>query len=297
MTYDAAIAGAKPVQLAEHVFRITAPNPGQMTGPGTNTYVVGSGDDQLVIDPGPAIPAHIEAIQNHVGDNLQAVVVTHTHSDHSPAAAVLKSRLNCAVWGLPSTSRLEMQFQDATFSADRVLNGGERIDTSAGVLRVIHTPGHVSNHLCFLLEESGLLFAGDHIMQGSTVAIVPPQGSMGDYLQSLELLKACDVEAIAPAHGLVIKEPLAEIDRLIEHRLWRERKVLSGLDSEARTLDELLPVVYDDVPESLHWAAKFSLFAHLQKLQQDLRATASFDVVLESPESLTELNKVQWRLA
>ena len=134
-------------------------------------------------------------------------------------------------------------------------------------------------------------------MQGSTVAIVPPQGSMGDYLQSLELLKACDVEAIAPAHGLVIKEPLAEIDRLIEHRLWRERKVLSGLDSEARTLDELLPVVYDDVPESLHWAAKFSLFAHLQKLQQDLRATASFDVVLESPESLTELNKVQWRLA
>lgn len=294
MSYDAEIADSTPAQLSEFVFRLTAPNPGQMTGPGTNTYIIGKGDDQLILDPGPAIPSHIEAIKRHVGDRVQAVVVTHTHNDHSPAAAVLKSTLNCEVWGLPSTSTLEMQFQDSTFSADRVLVGGEQLDSSAGTLRAIHTPGHVSNHLCFLLETTGLLFAGDHIMQGSTVAIVPPQGSMLHYLQSLELLKSLDIKAIAPAHGLIIQEPFAEIDRLIEHRLWREKKVLGGLDSQAKTLDELLPLIYDDVPQSLHWAAKFSLFAHLQKLEQEHRAAASAHVVLDSPESLTELNQVQW---
>ena len=104
MSYDAEIADSTPAQLSEFVFRLTAPNPGQMTGPGTNTYIIGKGDDQLILDPGPAIPAHIEAIKRHVGDRVQAVVVTHTHNDHSPAAAVFKSTLNCEVWGLPSTS-------------------------------------------------------------------------------------------------------------------------------------------------------------------------------------------------
>ena len=296
MGLDADIEVGSPVEIADNVHRITAPNPSAMTGPGTNTYVIGKAGEYAVVDPGPLIDSHIEAIKRFTSDGLKWIIVTHTHSDHSPAASVLKSDTGAPCYGMASVGDHELQFQDATFKADHVLADGDAIEIGGEILRTLYTPGHVSNHLCFLLKSSGLLFSGDHIMQGSTVAIVPPQGNMKDYLASLEKLLSEPVKAIAPAHGLVIKEPEVEVRKLIEHRMWRETKVIENLGHQPVSIEKLTPVVYDDVPESMHWAAKFSLYAHLQKLFEEGRATRSKDVVLDSHEAIKQLDQVEWSL-
>jgi glyoxylase-like metal-dependent hydrolase (beta-lactamase superfamily II) len=160
--------------------------------------------------------------------------------------------------------------QDATFKADMVLEHGQRIDLGEISLRAIHTPGHASNHVCYLLEQTKMLFTGDHVMQGSTVVINPPDGNMRAYLQSLERLLGEDIAIIAPGHGYLIGAAHKELKRLIAHRLNRERKVLAALERlEHPSLDEMLPVVYDDVPERLHRVAARSLTAHLEKLVAD----------------------------
>jgi glyoxylase-like metal-dependent hydrolase (beta-lactamase superfamily II) len=228
-----------------------------MTGPGTNTYIVGG---VAVIDPGPAIDSHIEKILEF--KNLQWIVCTHTHLDHSPAAAAIKAATNAKVLGRPAPAG-----QDATFKPDLVLENGQRVDLGEISLRAIHTPGHASNHLCYLLEQTKMLFTGDHVMQGSTVVINPPDGDMRVYLQSLERLLAEDIAIIAPGHGYLIGMPHKEVRRLIAHRLNRERKVVAALVKlEHPSLEEMLPLVYDDVPERIHRVAARSLTAHLEKL-------------------------------
>jgi glyoxylase-like metal-dependent hydrolase (beta-lactamase superfamily II) len=270
------IVPGKVVRLNDLVRRVTAPNPGMMTGPGTNTYLVGKGELAL-IDPGPESDVHLAAMIEAAGGQLKWILCTHTHLDHSPGARALKARTGAEVLGfgsVPDDGR-----QDTAFSPDRTLSDGDVVDCGAFRLHAVHTPGHASNHLCYLLEQQRLLFTGDHIMQGSTVVISPPDGDMVTYLKSLERLFALELAAIAPGHGYVIEKPHDEVRRLIAHRMKRERKVI---DAFARrnpgTLDELLPFAYDDVPQRVHPVARRSLHAHLIKLAREGRVTEAAGV-------------------
>ncbi|MCB1679305.1 MAG: MBL fold metallo-hydrolase [Halioglobus sp.] len=240
-----------------------------MTGPGTNTYLLGS-EAVAVVDPGPALPAHVDAILEAAGERIRWIVCTHTHPDHSPAWRAVADATGAEVIGaLPADD----MFQDDTFAPTREVVHDDVLATDEFTLRAVHTPGHVSNHFCFLLEQERMLFAGDHIMNGSTVVIVPPGGDMQAYIKSLELLLRYPLQVIAPGHGELLSEPRAAIEWLIDHRLMRERKVIAALrQSGAASLDKLVEVVYDDVDSSLHQMARLSLSAHLIKLQRESRA-------------------------
>lgn len=265
----------RAVRLSERVWRVTAPNGSVMTGPGTNTYFVGDpgADAWAVIDPGPDDARHVEAILAVAPGPIRWILATHTHRDHSPAAAALKARTGAPLFGMRARFP---EWQDATFAPDRVLAHGERLPVGErSTLRVFHTPGHASNHLCYLLEEEQTLFTGDHVMQGSTVVINPPDGEMAAYIDSLRALLVEDLQWIAPGHGFLIERPADTINRLIRHRLGRETKVLDALRAGPIDLEGLLAVVYADVPLHMHPVAQRSLTAHLVKLAADGRARES----------------------
>jgi len=259
------------VELAPGVRRITAPNPGVMTGPGTNSYLLGE-KELALIDPGPLLDAHIAALTAAVGERLRWILCTHTHQDHSPAAHKLKAATGAQVLG--RIARVNNERQDQTFKPDRALAHGDVVDCAGFTLRAVHTPGHASNHLCYLHEQQRLLFTGDHVMQGSTVVIGPPDGDMGEYLRSLASLLELDIAAFAPGHGHLIEAPHDEVRKLIAHRLKREQKALSAVQAKpGGTLEELVTLAYDDTPLRLHPVAQRSLYAHLLKLQEDARVT------------------------
>ena len=273
-----AIEAGRATRLSPRVLRLTAPNAGMMTGPGTNTYIVvdAASNACAVIDPGPADEAHVQAILGAAPAPIGWILVTHTHLDHSPAAALLKARCGAPLLGMVAR---HAHGQDAGFTPDRTLRHGEMLTLGPqATLRVIHTPGHASNHLCYLLAEERTLFTGDHVMQGSTVVINPPDGDMGEYLAALQALRDEDVEWLAPGHGFLIAEPKDAISRLIRHRQAREAKVVAAL-SEAGPADAqaLLARVYDDVPVALHGVALRSLTAHLLHLQAQGRAVGQGD--------------------
>jgi glyoxylase-like metal-dependent hydrolase (beta-lactamase superfamily II) len=267
---DYAITPGQVIQLSALVRRVTAPNPGVMTGPGTNTYLVGK-DALALIDPGPESASHLSAMLEAAGKRLKWILCTHTHLDHSPGARSLKLETGAELLGyaqVPDDGR-----QDAAFVADRALREGDTIECGAFRLRAVHTPGHASNHLCYLLEGERWLFTGDHIMQGSTVVISPPDGDMAAYLHSLERLLELDLAALAPGHGRVIEKPHEEVRKLIAHRMKRERKVIDAFSSRnPATLEDLLPLVYDDVSPGIYPVARRSLYAHLLKLRHEGRA-------------------------
>lgn len=264
------IVPGKVVQLSPLIRRLTAPNPGVMTGPGTNAYIIGT-DQLALIDPGPEGAPHLAAMVEVVGKQLKWILCTHTHLDHSPGARALKQETRAQVLGhgsVPDDGR-----QDRAFAPDRALRDGDVLDCGEFRLRAVHTPGHASNHLCYLLEGERWLFTGDHIMQGSTVVISPPDGDMIAYLGSLERLLTLDLAAVAPGHGHLIEKPHDEVRRLIAHRMKREQKVLDALRRAGPgTLDDLLPLAYDDVPRAIHPVARRSLHAHLIKLADEGRA-------------------------
>ena len=258
-----------PFRLNPRVRRIVAPNPGVMTGPGTNTYLLGD-EHVAVLDPGPAIPSHVDAILAAAGGNIRWIVCTHTHPDHSPAWQALAEASGAQVLGgtVPQDG-----FQDDSFVPHRELVHDDVVACDEFTLRAVHTPGHVGNHFCFFLEEEGMMFAGDHIMNGSTVVIIPPSGDMKAYIESLQLLMKYPLQSIAPGHGDVMEDSAAVVEWLINHRLGREKKVIDGLHQLRRaSIDDLVTVVYDDVDTSLHKMARLSLSAHLIKLQQENRA-------------------------
>lgn len=261
-----------PFRLTERVRRIVAPNPGVMTGPGTNTYLIG--DEAIaVLDPGPAEPSHIDAILAAGAGRIRWIVCTHTHPDHSPAASAVARETGAEVLGGAPPDDM---FQDTTFRATTLLEHDQVLSGPGFTLRALHTPGHVGNHYCFFLEEEGILFAGDHIMNGSTVVIIPPSGDMRAYIASLRLLLDYPMRHIAPGHGELMHEPRAVVEWLVDHRMKRESKVVAGLERLGRaTLEELVLVVYDDVDTSLHKMAKLSLSAHLIKLRDEARASHS----------------------
>jgi glyoxylase-like metal-dependent hydrolase (beta-lactamase superfamily II) len=266
----------RPVRLSERVIRVTADNGSVMTGPGTNTYLIGGANAErwAVIDPGPALDAHVNAIVAAAPGPIDRIFVTHTHKDHSPAAVALKERTGATLYGL---APLHKEWQDATFAADETLHGGERIALSEGThLAVVHTPGHASNHLCYLLEEEKTLFTGDHVMQSSTVVINPPDGDMAAYIASLRAVAELDLDWLAPGHGFLMAGPRAAIEAIVAHRLRRESKVVDALgELGPASAETLLSAVYADVPSHLHAVAMRSLTAHLLKLRDDGRAAES----------------------
>ena len=272
-------------QLSPRVRRITAPNPGFMTGPGTNAYLIGDGEDIAIIDPGPALDVHIDALLAEARGpdgkgRIRWLLATHTHTDHSPAATRIKAITGAELIGRPAP---EFGNQDRDFAPDLIPADGERIAIGGCTLRVVHTPGHASNQVIYLLEEENMLFTGDHVMQGSTVVIGPPDGNMVDYFTSLRAAQAVGAEWIAPGHGFLIADPKKAIDRIIKHRLEREAKVLEAVravslsNADGGTLDELVVKAYDDVPAKVHPVAARSLHAHLIKLQSEGRVSKSGD--------------------
>ena len=196
------IVPGQVVEIADGVRRITAPNPGMMTGPGTNTYIIGH-DELIMVDPGPDLDAHRDVLLNAVGDRLRSIVCTHTHRDHSPLAVQIRAKTGAPVLGfgvVPSDGR-----QDEDFVPERALADGDMVECGNHRLRAVHTPGHASNHLCYLLEDRGILFTGDHVMQGSTVVISPPDGNMQAYFDSLDKVLGLPIQMFAPGHGFVIE--------------------------------------------------------------------------------------------
>ncbi|HLS98158.1 MAG: MBL fold metallo-hydrolase [Porticoccaceae bacterium] len=284
---EAGIVPGQVYRLSPLVRRITAPNGGRMTGAGTNSYLVGN-SEIAVIDPGPAIDSHVDAILAEGAGRIRWVLVTHTHADHSPAARAIIAATGARPLGC--LLHPDDGHQDNSFQVERDLVHGEVLGGDGFHLEAIFTPGHIGNHFCFLLREEGLLFAGDHIMEGVSVVIVPPSGDLKDFLDSLERLKGYPISAIAPAHGEIIGEPWRELDKLVKHRHYREQKVITAMTrlGEA-SLDELLPVAYDDVDPALHKVARWSLWAHLLKLEREGRA-------LKTIASHWAFGEERWRL-
>jgi glyoxylase-like metal-dependent hydrolase (beta-lactamase superfamily II) len=263
-TYD--LAPGVPKRLDALVSRVVAPNGGTMTGPGTNSYFVGT-RELVLIDPGPLDERHVAALLAHGDGRIRWIACTHTHRDHSPAAAAIAAATGAQVIGMPAPAGPR---QDERFAPDLVPRDGEALDLGGTTLRAIHTPGHASNHLCYLDVSTGMLFTGDHVMQGTTVVIPPPDGNMRHYLASLERLLPLALSIIAPGHGYLIGQPHREIRRLIAHRRWREARVLDAVARRGpASAEELLDDVYPDVPAPLRGPASRSLEAHLLKLRED----------------------------
>ncbi|MCW5234678.1 MBL fold metallo-hydrolase [Verminephrobacter eiseniae] len=273
------------VPLLKNLQRLTAPNPGVMTGPGTNSYLLGEpATGFIAIDPGPADAEHLDRLWRAAGGDIRMIVCTHSHPDHAPGAAPLQAlcrragRAAVPILGLPSapTARAASQF-----TPDRVLQNDELLvlehrapdgQTTTHTLQVIHTPGHAANHLCLLLLEDSLLFSGDHILNGSTTVVDPPDGNMADYLDSLDRLDALcaahGVEFILPAHGYVLGAARTAIARLKAHRLAREAKVLAAMQALPQgSIDDWVRQAYDDVPPRMWPVAQRSLLAHVERIR------------------------------
>ena len=263
----APVAGRVDV-LGPGLRRVTAPNPGVMTGPGTNAYLVGTGE-VAVVDPGPDDAGHLETVldaASAAGDRIRWVLVTHTHEDHAPGAARLAQEAGAEVLGFAPGPH---------FSPDTLVSDGFELDTPTFRLRALHTPGHASDHVCWLLDSPRVLLSGDHVMDGATVVIAPPDGDMARYLESLRKVAELDppLEAIAPGHGRLLGAPRQVLAAVIAHRLARERLVAATLDQVGTaTVDELVAAVYADVDEPMHRVARLSLWAHLRKLAAEGRA-------------------------
>jgi glyoxylase-like metal-dependent hydrolase (beta-lactamase superfamily II) len=255
------------VTLAPGVRRIRAPNPGMMTGTGTNTYLVGD-REVAVLDPGPVDSGHLESILSAADGRIRWVVVTHTHPDHSPLAAPLARATGARLVGLPPPADGR---QDESFRPDVQPADGESLALGDLPLTAIHTPGHASNCVCYLLARERMLFTGDHVLGGVSPVIAHPDGEMGAYMHSLEKLGTYDFEFIAPGHGDVMPRGKRMVEMLHAHRRAREDKVLRCLAGGA-AIDVLTPLVYDDVPADRHEWAKLTLMAHLIKLEREGRA-------------------------
>jgi glyoxylase-like metal-dependent hydrolase (beta-lactamase superfamily II) len=273
VTSDATDAGV--VQLASGVRRIRAPNPGLMTGSGTNTYLLGY-REIAVLDPGPHDANHLRNILAAAESRIRWVVATHTHRDHSPLACEIARVTGARLIGLPAPGDGR---QDESFRPDELPRDGETLTLGDMALLAIHTPGHASNCVCYLLKSQRLLFTGDHVLGGVSPVILPPDGDMTAYMSSLEKLGAYDFEGIAPGHGDVMAAGKAVIEALHAHRVARENKVLRCL-RDAATLGTLVPKVYDDVPPERHEWAKLTLQAHLIKLAREGRVVEQAGVWL-----------------
>ncbi|MDB5724351.1 MAG: hydroxyacylglutathione hydrolase [Novosphingobium sp.] len=266
-------------QLEPLVRRVLAANASAFTFTGTQSYVVGAGDEVAVIDPGPDEPEHLRALLDAIGPaQLTAIVCTHTHRDHSPAAAPLAELTGAPVIGCAplaisdSGPRSDAPF-DQTYAPDRVLADGESLSGPGWTLTAVATPGHTSNHLCFALEESGAMFTGDHVMGWSTSVIAPPDGDMCAYMASLQKLYERTDRVYYPAHGAQVDKPQQLVRGMMGHRRQRERQIVRLLEEGLHTIEELVPRMYQAVDHGLWPAAGRSVLAHLLDLERRGLAT------------------------
>ena len=258
-------------QVSPLIRRVIAENPGPFTYTGTGTYIVGRGQ-VAVIDPGPELPAHLEAIlAATAGERISHIVVTHHHADHSPLAAALKARTGTPIYGCalaapPPADTGEVRMEaghDLAFAPDVGVCDGAIIPGAGWTLEAIPTPGHTSNHVCYALAEENALFTGDHVMGWSTTVITPPDGDMTDYMQSLERIRARGFSTLWPTHGPPVREPGPFLDGYIAHRRAREAQILAALREGPARIGELVPRLYADVDARLHPAAARSMLAHM----------------------------------
>ncbi|HEX8381164.1 MAG TPA: MBL fold metallo-hydrolase [Allosphingosinicella sp.] len=260
-------------RLGGRIRRILARNPSPFTHTGTQTYIVGTGD-VAVIDPGPALPEHVEALVAALtGERVAAIVCTHTHRDHSPASRPLQAAtgapiVGCAPLSLEDGGPRSDESFDGDYRPDRILGDGERLAGDGWTLEAVATAGHTSNHLCLALAEARALFTGDHVMGWSTTVVAPPDGDMADYMASLDRLLLRDDLIYYPAHGPAIEAPHAHVGRLIGHRRMRERQILGQLELGEGRIAAMVEAMYRDIDPRLFPAAGRSVLAHLIDLER-----------------------------
>jgi glyoxylase-like metal-dependent hydrolase (beta-lactamase superfamily II) len=263
-------------QLSPRVRRIVAGNSGPFSFTGTCSYIVGK-KNVAILDPGPADAAHLNAVLSAVGgETVQFIVVTHTHNDHSPGARALKSATGAPIVGCRPYAPArplaigEINLLDAandlTYAPDTVLADGDTISGATFTLTAVATPGHTMNHLSFALAEESALFSGDHVMAWSTSIVAPPDGAMGEFMASLEKLRARDERVFWPGHGGPVTEPQRFVRALLQHRRHRETSIMGRLRSGDRTIPEIVDRIYQNLDPRLLGAAALSVFAHLEDL-------------------------------
>jgi len=274
----------KVEQLEPLVARVLASNASPFTFTGTQTYLVGNAQGVAVIDPGPDDAPHLDALENAIGDApVIAIMCTHTHRDHSPAAAPLAARtgapvIGCAPLVIESDApRVDAPF-DKDYAPDKVLADGDKVSGPGWTLTAITTPGHTSNHVCFALEETGAMFTGDHVMGWSTSVVVPPDGDMADYMASLQKLYDREDRIYYPAHGPAVERPKQLVRGMVGHRRQREKQIMRLIEEQARSIAGLVPVMYKGVDERLWPAAAQSVHAHLIDLEKRGKITLAGDI-------------------
>ena len=274
-------ADAKPgemTRLSPLVRRLIAPNGGPFTFTGTCTYIVGAGD-VAVIDPGPDNAAHVARLLDALkGERVKTIVITHTHRDHSPAAAALKAATGARITGCAphfqarglnaGESNMLEGSNDLSYAPDHVMADGETLRGDGFTLTALATPGHTMNHLCFALPEERALFSGDHVMAWSTSIVAPPDGAMGPYMASLDRLRGRDEEIYWPGHGGPVREPQRFVRALAHHRRQREASILTRLAAGDATIAAIVAKIYDGLDPRLTGAAALSVFAHLEDMTQ-----------------------------
>jgi glyoxylase-like metal-dependent hydrolase (beta-lactamase superfamily II) len=277
-----------PTCNATPLRRIVAPNENMFSFRGTGTYIVGEGE-VAIVDPGPLIDSHVDAILNALkGEAVTHILITHTHSDHSPAAAPIRLATGAKTYGFGPHGSLRHdgvaveEGGDMDFRPDVTLRDGAAIAGRDWTFEAIHTPGHTSNHLCFSLREENILFPGDHVMGWSTTVVAPPDGDMTAYMTSLEKLTQRTEERYYPTHGEAIENPQSFVRLLIEHRKARDGQILECLRRGVKLIPEMVAVIYRDVDRKLHAAAALSVLAHLQAMVRDGRALSDGPVAIRS---------------
>jgi glyoxylase-like metal-dependent hydrolase (beta-lactamase superfamily II) len=269
------------VRLTPMIARVLARNPSPFTFKGTGVYIVGAegARDVAVIDPGPLLDEHVEALKRALdGKRLTHILVTHTHSDHSPAARPLKEWSGAPTYGFgphgsgKSEDGIKVEEGgDRDFVPDVAVRDGDRIEGGGFTFDCVYTPGHTSNHMCYALDREKALFTGDHVMGWSTTVVTPPDGDMAQYMASLRKLLARDDRILYPTHGAPIREPKPFLEAYIAHRLEREAQILSCIRDGLTTIPEMVARMYADVDKRLHPAASRSVLAHLIQLESEGR--------------------------
>lgn len=308
-------------ELSPLIRRVVAENPNPFTFTGTGVYLIGRGD-VAVIDPGPTLAEHLDAVVAALepGEQITRVLITHTHTDHTAGVPLLVERTGAKTYGfgphgpvpdhdpLDSVSfdeyftaeekeafdkqwadtpdELKREGPDQEFQPDVVVGDGDLIEGTGWSVEVVHTPGHTSNHICFALREEKVLFTGDHVMGWATSVISPPDGDLFDYLNSLRKLLDRDDERYWPTHGPAIEDPKSYVQSFLDHRLGREKQILSALGNGPTTIKAIVPDMYADVDKRLWRAAANSVYSHLLSLHRDGRATADPDPSLTSTWAL-----------